>query len=511
MRTPEDLLSPLLPGLDQLFRSAPCFMTVQDRQGRILAANESFREAFGVGVGSFCYAAYKRRNSKCLSCPVDETFKDGRGHVSHQEVLHRDGRIIPILVYTSPLKSPSGEVQAVVEISADISPVRALEHELRESRERYRTLFEEVPCYISVQDRDLRIVQCNRSFQQDFGNYIGAFCYEVYKHRGEPCLNCPVARTFSDGQIHHSEELVTARDGRLINTLVSTAPIRNGGGEIELVMEMSANITEIRSLQGQLANLGLLVGSVSHGIKGLLTGLDGGMYLVNSGIEKHRTERIEEGWKMIRRNVQQIRSVVLDLLYAAKEREPLWECADLRDIVGAAVEVVRPRGDSLGIPISQDLEDVGSCEVEPKSLQAMLVNLLENALDACRVDGRKSAHEVRVALKKEAGHGVLLVEDNGIGMDRETRERIFTLFFSSKGSEGTGLGLYIANKVVEKHGGRIQVDSEAGKGTRFLVRLPLIRPGAGRREKEEPPGDSPPGDHSPDATGPSPDEPPHFG
>ena len=68
---------------------------------------------------------------------------------------------------------------------------------------------------------------------------------------------------------------------------------------------------------------------------------------------------------------------------------------------------------------------------------------------------------------------VFAVEDNGIGMDQETREKIFSLFFSSKGIKGTGLGLFISNKIVDKHGGTIDVDSEQGRGTRFVIRLPL--------------------------------------
>ena len=65
------------------------------------------------------------------------------------------------------------------------------------------------------------------------------------------------------------------------------------------------------------------------------------------------------------------------------------------------------------------------------------------------------------------------VEDNGIGMDRETREKIFSLFFTSKGIKGTGLGLFIANKIIDKHGGHIDVTSEPKRGTRFLIRFPL--------------------------------------
>ena len=78
---------------------------------------------------------------------------------------------------------------------------------------------------------------------------------------------------------------------------------------------------------------------------------------------------------------------------------------------------------------------------------------------------------------------VVEIEDNGVGMDRETRDKAFSLFFSSKGLKGTGLGLFISNKIVDKHGGEITVDSEPGRGTRFVVRLPLEpRPSVQPRE-----------------------------
>ena len=67
-------------------------------------------------------------------------------------------------------------------------------------------------------------------------------------------------------------------------------------------------------------------------------------------------------------------------------------------------------------------------------------------------------------------------EDNGVGMDSDTRERLFTLFFSTKGKSGTGLGLFISRKIVSQHGGRIQVDSTTGQGSRFTVSVPLLSP-----------------------------------
>ena len=109
------------------------------------------------------------------------------------------------------------------------------------------------------------------------------------------------------------------------------------------------------------------------------------------------------------------------------------------------------------------------------ALRSLLVNLLENSLDACRVDHRKPAHRVTFKVGSDTDHIHFEVEDNGIGMDRETREKIFTLFFSSKGTEGTGLGLFIANNIARAHGGSIAVESEIDKGTHFLVRIPKRR------------------------------------
>lgn len=466
----------LAPAYEEFFRAAPCFLTVQDRDFRILSANETFQATFGGAVGRYCYQVYKRREAKCPDCPVDRTFADGAPHQSEQLVTLPDGSQIPILAYTAPVRGPDGQVMAVVEVSADITPVKRLEEKLRESRERFRLLFQESPCYISVQDRDLRIVQANRPFKEAFGDYMGAYCYEVYKHRGEPCLVCPVAMTFRDGRSHHSEEVVTSRSGEQIHTLVSTAPVRNAAGEIEHVIEMSTNITEIRRLQGQLANLGLLVGSISHGIKGLLTGLDGGMYMMSSGFEMNKPERVQEGWHMVRRNVGQIRNVVLDLLHIAKEREPAWEVTEVRDLARNVVRTLKKKAEDLKIRFETDLtRDGGQCELDVKSFQAALINILENALDACRVDHQKPEHTVRFRLFPDGDDAVFEVEDNGIGMDRETREKMFSLFFSSKGTEGTGLGLFIANKVVEKHRGRIQVESRPGQGTRFTVRIPWAK------------------------------------
>jgi PAS domain S-box-containing protein len=466
-----------LPVARRYFDEFPCYVCVQDRDLRIIEANRRFTEDFGEGTGRCCYQVLRQRDAPCEDCPVLLTFEDGQRR-THEAVLRcLDGREVAIIAYTSPLRNDAGEIVAVMEMCTDITEVKRLEAELRRRGERYRTLFEEVPCYISVQDREFRIVEANRRFREDFGDGVGEPCFRVYKHRSEPCQVCPVARTFRDGEIHQSEEVVTAKDGRKVNVLCYAAPIRNADGRIEHVMEMSANITDVRQLQSQLASLGLLIGSISHGIKGLLTGLDGGSYLVTSGFEREDMDRVRRGWEMVQRNMQQIRSMVLDILYYAKDRELIWEPVDTVQIAEDVAGIMRTRAERYGVEFVRDFaKDAGTFQGDRAGIHSVLVNLLENSLDACRTDVNKDAHHVHFAVRGGSDQVVFEVSDNGIGMDQETREKAFCLFFSSKGQEGTGLGLFIANKIVTQHGGTIRIDSQLGEGTRFVVRLYRHRP-----------------------------------
>lgn len=472
------------------FESLPGYVTVQDRAFRIIDANERFREHFGDHEGRYCYQVYKHRSEECESCPVARTFHDGEGHHSEEQVQTLDGRDISVIVYTTPVRDETGQITAVMEMSTDITEIKQLQKKLRESQERFHTMFEEVPCYISIQDRDLNIVEANRTFREDFGDCLGRKCYEVYKHRAKACMPCAAQQSFQDGKVHETEEVVTSQDGRQVNVLVHTAPIRDSRGNIKYVMEMSTNITQVRELQSQLASLGLLIGSISHGIKGLLTGMDGGIYLVNTAMAKNDRRRLEKGWEMVRRNVGRVKNMVLDILYYAKGRDPQWEPISAKAMLDEVCDLAQRKAQDHEVEIRRqdgqaDLEFDG----DPKAVRSMLVDLIENSLDACRIDKKKDAHHVAVSYRGDGEDVQFEIADNGIGMDREARDKAFTLFFSSKGLEGTGLGLFIANKVAEAHSGTIKLESEPDVGTRFLITLPKKRPqttaGAADDRREE--------------------------
>lgn len=121
--------------------------------------------------------------------------------------------------------------------------------ELRRQRDEYHNLFEVVPCYITVQDMDFKLIQYNHDFAEQFGPKPGDFCYQAYKGRSERCEICPVVKTFEDGKTHYSEETGINKDGTRSYWMVRTAPIRNAQGEVTSAMEMSLDITERKQLE----------------------------------------------------------------------------------------------------------------------------------------------------------------------------------------------------------------------------------------------------------------------
>jgi signal transduction histidine kinase len=110
-------------------------------------------------------------------------------------------------------------------------------------------------------------------------------------------------------------------------------------------------------------------------------------------------------------------------------------------------------------------------------MRSALINILENCIDAC-IDDKTVNKQSRVSLTVSGDNDSIFyeIEDNGIGMDQGTMEKMFTLFYSSKGSRGTGLGMFVANQIIEQHTGDIEVKSQPGEGSHFRIRLPKTLP-----------------------------------
>jgi signal transduction histidine kinase/FixJ family two-component response regulator len=454
------------------FNDMPCYVSIHSRELEIVAVNQLFRERIGDKIGHKSWEIYPDE-TESRPCPVEKTFQTATGLKNRHTIQLADGSHTTVMVHTAPIRNRDNAVELVLEISADVTEMNRLQAELRATQTRYQQLFNEVPCYISVQDRNFRITATNKRFKTDFGEDIGGFCYELYKHRNSPCPQCPVARTFEDGRSHSYETIVRSKSGEEYNVLIWTAPIRDEKGNVSQVMEMSTNITEVRQLEDHLSSLGLLIGSVSHAIKGLLTGLDGGMYQLGSGFAKENPAQIQEGWETVRLMVDRIRRMVLDILYYAKERNLKWEKADVPTLVSDTTSSLEKEMQEAGISFSAEVDpSLGEIELDIGIIRSALANLLENAIDACRTDSTKASHRIAVRVRQTSDHILFEVTDNGIGMDSKSRERLFRTVHSTKGKRGTGLGLFMSGRIIGQQGGEILVDSTLGAGSTFTIKMP---------------------------------------
>jgi PAS domain S-box-containing protein len=228
----------------------------------------------------------------------------------------------------------------------------------------------------------------------------------------------------------------------------------------------------------RLATIGETVTGLAHYIKNILNGLRGGMYKINSGMNRDKPLVLNDGWEMAQRNVEKISELVLDLLSYSKERTPQRKRFNPNEIVLEVVESLQHLADDKGVKLSYSLDsNIKDACLDPKGMHRVLLNLVSNAVDACVYDPDQSKpFEVVVNTGIEAderGKDIILFEvtDNGCGMNREVRQKLFNRFFSTKKEQGTGIGLLITHKIIQEHGGEILVESEEGAGTTFRVRL----------------------------------------
>ena len=356
-------------------------------------------------------------------------------------------------------------------------PVANLRRELNQTRRGYKRLFTAVPCFICVLDRDHHILEANDLYRREFGATDRSLCYEVCKHRTSICPDCIVDATFADGRSRSNEEVLLTRAGRRVNAVVHTRPIYDDDGEIISVMEVFTDITEVKKLQRQLALTGRAVAGTAHRIKNILMGLEGGIFIVSDGLKEDDRKAIAEGWEMVERNVQRVSAIVKDLLYCAKEREPVFEANVCpQEILLEVRDLYVDRMAEENIEIRADVtEPFDRGTFDPEGLHSLLCNLVANAVDACRFDPAddKPAYVVTLRCRQNgAGATVLEVEDNGAGIPDDLNAKVFQDFFSSKGTEGTGIGLLVVQKVAEEHGGTITFESNPGMGTTFTVTIP---------------------------------------
>ncbi|MEN8149933.1 MAG: PAS domain-containing protein [Planctomycetota bacterium] len=578
----------------ELFEQAPLNIAVIDRSYQVVETNRNFATLFGDARGKKCFEIYKKCDQPCANCEAFRTFEDGKVRVNEETGVDRDGRVAHYMVHVAPVYDHEGNIPFVLEMSTDITETTRLKHE-------YQTLFEQVPCYVTVLNEDLRIVRANERFRKKFGGTSGQHCFQMFKRRKTECESCPTRQTFADGKTHTSEQVGISKEGELTHYIVTTAPASRGENGFTHVIEMAVDVTDLRRTEEQLvradalrealvehshdgiigsgpdgrtllvnpaareilglaaedvlgqplpehllpaafrdviragggetvlpetiisrddgeeipvgfsghvlkrgeeflgtaaflkdlrelkqverekidaerlAAVGQTVAGLAHGIKNILTGLEGGMYFLKSGLKGGKEERLDEGWGMLSRNMEKISVLVRNLLSFSKGRELSVEETDPARFVDEMVELYREAAGREGVVVTgEKAEGVAPAPFDREGIHTCLANLVSNAIDACQMSGRFPC-EVAIRLEGDDEKIVFTVRDEGCGMDQEVRRLAFTNFFTTKGSGGTGLGLLLTRKIVQEHGGRITLETTPGEGSVFRLIFPRNR------------------------------------
>ncbi len=343
---------------------------------------------------------------------------------------------------------------------------------------------------ISV-DRDDRIRGWNPAAERIFAatkaEVLGRRITEVLPEGGYRHTKTALSATHP---VQTYEVRAPRRGGGEMELAVTLSALQGSDGELEGILAIVRDITTQREMEAQmlqsekLTALGQLAGGIAHDFNNLLQAILGYAELMARNPDK--ADLVKRGLEVIERAAGDGSETVRRIQEFARLRpdEPFIPL-DLNRVIQDAVAITRPRWEEhaaqrgLRLTLTQDLSPVPPVLGRPAALSEVVTNLILNAVDAMPRGG-----SLRIATRAEGSNGVLLeVTDTGVGMPEEVCRRIFEPFFTTKGEAGTGLGLSVSYSIIKRHGGDIRVETRVGRGTSFMVRLPVSTAG----EPEPPP------------------------
>jgi signal transduction histidine kinase/pSer/pThr/pTyr-binding forkhead associated (FHA) protein len=223
----------------------------------------------------------------------------------------------------------------------------------------------------------------------------------------------------------------------------------------------------------KLAAVGQTIANLSHHVKNILQGLKGGGYMINEGLKGQDLNTIRAGWEICEKTHGRIESMVLDMLTMSKQRDPKRESTNLILLIQDVLSIAKLSAADAKVQLDWTPPAVAQeILADPEGLHRAVLNLVLNAIDA--TGGRPDA-KVTVELEQDDAGARIKVQDNGIGIPKSQLKSIFSLFESTKGNRGTGLGLPVSQKIIHEHGGEITVASIVDQGTIFTIQLPTSK------------------------------------
>jgi signal transduction histidine kinase len=352
-----------------------------------------------------------------------------------------------------------------------------IEESLQKTRDVLQTVFDGITDPLIMLDADMAVKILNDAALNYYGKpepdvIVGECCFKALKGETMPCKGCEIPSAILSGEARIFERKGFMDSNRIEQ--VAIYPVKIIEDERAGAIIRISDITETKLVQRQLiqseklASLGLLISGIAHEINN-----PSNFITLNIPVMRDYMNAV---MPIVNDYVTRITSIVSDLTEFARmedTKKQVW--IDIKSIIEKSIGIcesqIKKRIKYLNISIQEDLPKVFT---NSKAIEQVLINLLVNAAQAA--DKEDSRVKLDVSMDKTSQSNLIIeVEDNGCGMDEKTRNRLFDPFFTTKSlAEGTGLGLYISNNLIEALGGRIEVESEPGKGSMFRVILPNV-------------------------------------
>lgn len=468
-----------------------------DETGRVVAVNKREEQALGYSeskiVGSRMSEVVVPAHRQALGAWLAE-IGTGQRQVPTQEITVYNAAGLETPVEMDLIRvAGSGQVLVMVQMR-DITDRKKLERQLQTYREelemkvRERTReIEETKQYLENLLENANDVIYTLDTEQRF-TYVNSKV-NVWGYRKDDLLGRPylallsrrhrgrrLKNTLDIGAKQVYEVEVMTRMGEPRMVMVSVSPLHGADGEILGVLGIARDMTETKKLEQQirnsekLASVGKLAAGVAHEINNPLAGILNCLYNLRKGTLS--PARQEEYWVSMEDGVRRVQKIVRQLLDFSQQYEPEFSSTDINQIVDRVLVLTN----HLFAPNLIRLETLlgpalPSLMVDRHMIEQVLMNLILNAVQAMKGGGV-------LTIKTTVAEGVCRVEvsDTGSGIPPSVLPRIFDPFFTTKSEgEGTGLGLSVSLGIAERHGGKILVESEVGKGTTFTLCLPLSR------------------------------------
>ncbi|MBF0303626.1 MAG: PAS domain S-box protein, partial [Desulfamplus sp.] len=465
----------------RLFELVPCFITVQDRNFKLLKYNQDFALSFNPEQDDFCFHAYKGRNSKCENCPVEKTFADGKSHYSEESGLNKEGMLTYWIVTTSPVRNHQGEIVAAMEMCLDITPRKLLEQKLEKSEKKYYAIFNNIPNPVFVLDmKTLEILNCNESVASVYG-------YDKYKI----IMTCFI-NLFPEPEREHFEDKIRkssfinqacqiCSNGDTIYVNIRISPSEYGDQKVYLVT--TSDITkrleaEQQLIQaGKMATLGEMASGIAHELNQPLSVIKTASSFMLKKLNRNETidkDILSTMLKKADSNVDRASKIINHMRQFARKSDMELEKVQVNDVLRNAFEIFSQQLKLREIEVVWNLkEDIPLIKADPSRLEQVFINLLLNARDAIE-DAHQYAKKITLTTNCDGKSVVVEVSDTGAGIPKHLLNKIFEPFFTTKEvGKGTGLGLSISYGIIKECGGDIYAESENDKGACFVMEFPV--------------------------------------